>query len=175
MGTTGILILFGTVVLIGLIMIVLFIGIYSKLVNFREIVKNSKEQIEIQVESRWDALINLIQAAKQYASYESETLESAVTQRSSLSSNMSPEDLNESEEMFQNSLSRLIAITENYPDLKSNEVYQQAMSFVDKYEKNVQLSRMSYNDTVAKYNRIIITIPTSIIASLMKFDAEPYF
>lgn len=175
MNTMGILILVGSIILIGIIMIGFFIGTYNKLINSREMVKNSRGQIAAQVESRWDALTSLIQAAKQYASYESETLESVVRQRSSLGSNMSPEDLNKSEEMFKSSLSRLIAIAEAYPDLKANEAYKQAMSSVDKYEKNVRLSRMSYNDTVTKYNRLIITIPTNIIASLMRFESEPYF
>jgi len=169
------LITIGIIVLLMIVLTAFFVSTYNKLVKLREMVRNSRGQIATQVESRWDALTNLIQATKQYSTHESETLENIVKQRSSLSGNMTPEDFNKSEDMFQNSLGRLIAIAESYPDLKASEVYKQTMVSVDKYEKNVRLSRMSYNDTVTKYNQQIITIPTNIIASLMNFTQEPYF
>lgn len=166
------------IIILSLIVIILigfFISTYNKLVKSREMIANSRGQIAAQIESRWDALTNLIQATKEYSLHEAETLESVVNQRSALSSNADINEFNESEDMFQNSLSRIIAIGEAYPELRASEVYKQTMSSVDSYEKNVRLSRMAYNDAVTRYNRIVITIPTNIIASIANFSKEEYF
>lgn len=77
--------------------------------------------------------------------------------------------------MFQSLLFRIVVIGEAYPELRASEVYKQTMNSADSYEKNVKLSRMAQNDTVTKYNRIVITIPTNTITSIANFSKEEYF
>lgn len=102
------------------------------LVNSREMIKNSRGQIATQIESRWDALTSLIQVTKQYSSHKANTIESAVSGLSSLGNNMSSQDFKSTEDMFQGSLSRLIAVAEAYPELKTSEVYKQTMNSIEK-------------------------------------------
>lgn len=169
------IILLSSLAFLILVIGIFFITSYNKLVGAKELIENSRGQIAAQIESRFDALTSLISATKQYTAHEAETIEKTVKQRTSLSSDMSNADYEKAEEIFQGSLSRLIAISENYPELKASEVYKQSMDSIDKYEKNVRLSRMSYNDTVTKYNRLVITIPTNIVASMTGHTKEEYF
>lgn len=170
-----VIVVLGAVVALGIMLIMFFIGSYNKLVSSKEMVENSRGQIATQIESRWDALTSLIQATQQYTSHEKDTLDSIVSQRSSVGKGSSTQDLENAEDEFQGSLSRLLAVTEAYPDLKASEVYQKSMDSVDKYEKNVRLSRMTFNDTITRYNKLIVMIPTNIIAGLTGHTKETYF
>lgn len=165
----------GIILVIIIALVGFFIKTYNKLVNAKELILNSRGQIATQIESRWDALSNLISATQKYESHESETLNKIVNARSSMTSNPNISELEKSEQEFQGSLSRLIAVAEAYPELKASDVYKKTMDSVDKYEKNVRLSRMSYNDTVTKYNRLVITVPTNIIAGFTNHHKEDYF
>lgn len=165
LGSLGILILFT----------IFFVTSYNNLIGKKELIANSKSQVAAQLESRFDALKSLIAATKQYTSKEAETLENIVKQRTKLNGDMSAEDNKKAEEIYQSSLSKLIAVSESYPELKSNELYIKSMNSIDEYEKNVRLARMSYNDTVTIYNRLVISIPTNIIASITGFSKEVYF
>lgn len=174
MNMTTIVVLGGALLLI-VMLVMFFVGAFNSLVSAKEMVGNARGQIATQIESRWDALTSLISATKQYTSHERETLDAIVSQRSQVGKSSSVGDLKEAEDEFQGSLSRLLAITEAYPDLKANTVYEKSMDSVDKYEKNVRLSRMTYNDTVTKYNKLIVMIPTNIIAGMTGHTKEDYF
>lgn len=170
---------------IGIFLLIIFIIVialagfvimtYNSFISLAERVKNAKGQIAAQIESRWDAVSNLISATKQYASYESETLEKIVEKRVNINENSSIEDLEENDAQLNNVVGRLIAISEAYPDLKASEVYIQTMESVNKFEDNVRHSRMIYNDVVTNYNRQLKQFPTNIIAKFFKFSEEKYF
>lgn len=151
------------------------IGAYNRLVREREFVRNSMAQIAAQLESRWDAITNLIAASKQYTEYEGETLEKITASRTRLGRNASVKDVEQDDALFSQALNQLYAVAENYPDLKAAQVYQNTMNQVDKYENQVRQSRMIYNDTVTKYNRTIQSVPTNIVAGLFQFTQEAYF
>ncbi|WP_067843078.1 LemA family protein [Amphibacillus sediminis] len=148
---------------------------YNQLISAREFVRNSMGQIAAQLESRWDALQNMIEGTKQYAEYEAKTLESITEQRTALGQNAAVAEVNKDDELFGQAMGRLLAIAESYPDLKASQVYQETLKNVDRYEQQVRQSRMIYNDTVTKYNRIIQSVPSNIIASLFRFTTEAYF
>lgn len=151
------------------------VGAYNRLVREREFVRNGMAQIAAQIESRWDALTNMIDATKQYADYEGKTLESITASRTSLNRNASVADVEKDDALFSQALNQLYAVAENYPDLKAAQVYRDTMAQVDKYENQVRQSRMVYNDTVTKYNRTIQSVPTNIVAGLFQFTQEAYF
>ena len=165
-----------------LIIVVLIVAIgiwvmnrYNQLIKVREMVRNARGQIAAQLESRWDAVSNLIDAAKDYGAYEAETLGNVIAQRGGLKQNPSVNELEEDASAFDRLLGRFIAIAEAYPELKASMVYQDAMDSIRTYEDNVRHSRMIYNDMVTKMNRTVQTFPTSIVASTFGFGQEEYF
>lgn len=154
---------------------VYLISSYNNFVTLAERVENGKAQIAAQIESRWDAVKNLISATKEYAKHESEVLENITEKRASLNQNSSMDEIEANDTQLNNVVGRLIAISESYPDLKASNVYQTTMESVNKFENNVRHSRMIYNDTVTKYNRQIKQFPSNFIASLFKFSPKEYF
>lgn len=163
-----------------LIVIVVVLGFwvmrtYNSLITLRERVDNAKAQIATQIESRWDAIKSLIEATKQYSKHEAEVLEGVTDKRASLGKNSSVEQIENSEREFNSVLGRLIAVSENYPDLKASGVYQTTMGSINKFEDNVRNARMIYNDVVTRFNRAIKVFPASLIAGIFKFGERDYF
>ncbi len=166
--------------IIIILVLLVFIGFwlmstYNSLVTLGERVENSKAQIATQIESRWDALKSLIDATKQYSKHEAEVLEKVTENRSSVGRSSKLEDIENAEREFSGALGRLIAVSENYPDLKASEVYQSTMSSINKFEDNVRNARMIYNDVVTRFNRKIKMFPSSIVAGMFKFNEKEYF
>lgn len=94
--------------------------------------------------------------------------------RQQVNSATSTQELNQTELNYQDSFSKLIAVAESYPDLKASNLYQETMTSINKYEDNVRLSRMTFNDTVTKFNRLIKTFPSNLIAKMFGFHQENY-
>src|SRR5690625_3546776 len=158
------------VIIILIIIVIVTVSIYNSFVTLRERVANAKAQIAAQIESRWDAVSNLISATKQYAKHETDVLESITEKRASLGRDSSVEEIEENDTQLNNVVGRLIAISESYPELKASEVYQTTMESVNKFEDNVRHSRMIYNDVVTKFNRRLRQFPTNIIGGLFRFE-----
>lgn len=135
-------------------------------------VRNAMGQIAAQVESRWDALTNLIQATKNYEKHEAETLEKLTANRSRVTNTSSASEVEADSKAFNSALSRLIAVAEAYPDLKANTIYQNTMDSVNRYEENVRHSRMIFNDTVTKYNRELQVFPNNIFAGILDLQKK---
>jgi len=169
-------VLFIVVIFIVLILFGLYlVKMYNNLITLGERVNNGKAQIATQIESRYDAVKNLIDATKQYSKHESETLEKVVSQRVNINQNSSMKFIEEQNDQLNNVVGRLIAISESYPELKASSVYQTTMENVDKYENNVRHSRMIYNDTVTRFNRALLVFPTNILAKFFGFVSKEYF
>lgn len=148
---------------------------YNGFVSLIERLKNSKSQIAVQMESRWDALTNLISATEKYSDYEKETLEEVIKNRKQVTINSSLDEIQKAEDQFTSAFGKIVALAEAYPDLKASEVYKKTMDSVNKYEDNVRYARMTYNDMATKYNRARRQVPKNIIASLMGLEEENYF
>lgn len=160
---------------VGIGLILWLIRLYNQFISLEERVTNGKAQIAAQIESRWDAITNLIAATKQYAAYEAETFEKIVEKRVRLTGDSGLDEIEGEEEKFNNTLGRLIAISESYPELKASEVYKETMQSVDKYENQVRHARMMYNDVVTRFNRLVRMFPSNIIATIFRFTVKPYF
>lgn len=158
------------------ILIVLWVvSTYNKLVSSREFVRNSMGNIAAQIESRWDAVKSLIDAAKKYSTHEAETLTNITAMRGKVDRTSGAAEVEKDDGLFEQAMRQLDVVVENYPDLKADAVYIQAMTGIDKYENNVRQSRMVYNDTVTKLNRLIQQFPSSIVAGMFNFNQEAYF
>src|SRR5699024_10148844 len=135
----------------------------------------ARAQIATQIESRWDAVKTLIDATKSYAKYEVDTLDSIVKKRISMGSNSPVDKMEKDDTKFEEVVSKLIAISENYPDLKASDVYKSNMITLNKLYSIVLGSSMIYNDVVTKYNRIVQIFPSNIIANMFHFTEKEYF
>ena len=164
------------IVLVILAALVLWgISMQNKLVQSDELCNNALKQINVQQISRYDALKALIKLTREYASYESETLEKVIAQRRITSSaNPTAADINANEQVLQEVSAKLIAVAEQYPDLKANQSYQQTMADIKQYEENVRLSRMTFNDTVTKFNNMVRMFPGSLVAGILGFAKREY-
>ncbi|MCR4922193.1 MAG: LemA family protein [Bacteroidaceae bacterium] len=165
---TAIILIVVAVVVIGYI-----ISTQRSLVSLDELCKNALSQIEVQLNSRWDAVLALAKTAAQYAKHESETLVEVIKQRRGEQVN-TPEAVNEQTSALSQVVGRLIAIGEAYPELKAANLYQEAMGGMKQYEENVRMSRMVYNDTATKMNRMVRQWPSSIVASMLNFAEKAY-
>ncbi len=165
--------------ILGLILLlVIFICIYifrtqRQLVNLDELCKNAMGQIAVQLNSRWDALLALAKTAAKYSKHESETLVKTITARRQAPINTAEEALMQQGELSQ-VMGRLMAIGEAYPELKANELYLKAAEGVNTYEEHVRMSRMVYNDTATKMNRMVRQWPSSFVASMLNFREKAY-
>ena len=164
-----------TIILIVLAVILVgyFVSTQRSLVSLDEMCKNALSQIEVQLNSRWDAVLALAKMAAQYSKHESETLIQVIQQRRGADIN-SPADVNEQQNALQQVMGRLIAIGEAYPDLKAADLFRETQEGVKQYEENVRMSRMVYNDTATKMNRMVRQGPSSIVASMLHFDMKDY-
>ena len=162
------------VVLVG-ILVLWAVSVQNKLVKADEISKNALRQINVQQMSRFDAIKAIVKLAREYATHESETLKSVIESRR-VTSNPSPtvEDIARNEENLKAITEQINAVVENYPDLKANQVYIKSMDDIKNYEENVRLARMTFNDTITRFNNQVRMFPGSLIAGLLGFSAKEY-
>ena len=146
----------------------------GKLVHAEELCGNALSQIGVQQASRWDALTTLADLTKAYSDQEYKTLMDTIAARQGVGNKSSAAEVDTQEGMIQQGLGRVMAVAEAYPDLKSNTVYLKTMDEVKNYEEKVRISRMVYNDTVTKYNRLVRSMPGSFLAGGLGFGPRDY-
>ena len=161
------------VIVLALLVVGYIISTQRELVHLDELCKNATSQIAVQLNSRWDAITALAKSAAQYASHESETLINTIRERRQ--GNITTADqINEQQGAISQLLGRLIAIGEAYPNLKADALYKEAMDGMRDYEEKVRISRMVYNDTATKMNRMVRQWPSSFVAGLLHFSERAY-
>ncbi len=122
-----------------------------------------------------DALQALVKLTREYAGYEAETLQKVVEARKITSSPVpTAAEINANEQALSEIAARLIAVAEAYPELKANQNYQDTMHSIKEYEENVRLSRMTFNDTVTRFNQQVRVFPASLVASMLGFAKRDY-
>lgn len=172
-----------TVVVIALVAI-WGISSYNGLVSMDENVSNQWANVETQYQRRSDLIPNLVNTVKGYAKHESETLESVMQARSQATqvkidpSNCTPQQLaayQKAQGDVTTALGKLLAITENYPDLKANQNFLELQSQLEGTENRINVARKDFNDTAKKYNTSLRRFPRNIIASMFGFEKRNYF
>ena len=164
------------IIVLAVIVIGYFVSTQRSLVSLDELCKNALSQIEVQLNSRFDAVIALAKTAAQYAKHESETIIQTVQARggNSGAAANTPAAINEQSDLLTQMMGRLNVVFERYPDLKASDLYKEAQEGMKQYEENVRMSRMIYNDTATKMNRMVRQWPSSIVASMLHFDIKDY-
>lgn len=156
------------------VLVIWIIGVQRKLVNAEELTKNAMSQIGVQQSSRWDALTGLVELLKSYNEHEYSTLKDVIAARAGIDANSSAADAQAQDNAFAAAMKQFNLVVERYPELKADAMYQKTMDSVNTYENQVRLARMTYNDTVTRYNRQIRQIPDSFVASLFRFGEKQY-
>ncbi|HWP50445.1 MAG TPA: LemA family protein [Clostridia bacterium] len=148
--------------------------VQRKLVMMDENINNSLSQIGVQLSSRWDALSALLDLTKGYAKHEYETLSETIKARRAITKSSSPSDVEGQQNIITETLGRIMAVAESYPDLKANQNYLKTMDALNQYENMVRTSRLIYNDSVTKLNRSIRIFPTVLVAGMLGFHQRDY-
>jgi LemA protein len=167
------------IVFIAIVVILVLIGagMFNGLVGARNQVKNAWAQIDVQLKRRHDLIPNLVETVKGYMEHERGTLE-AVTNARNMAQSMSNAgvaDRAKAEGELGGALSRLLAVSENYPTLKANENFLALQEELSSTENKISFSRQFYNDTVLKYNNMVQMFPTNIIAGMGNFQVAEFF
>ncbi len=176
----------GLIITVVVIALVALWGIssYNGLVSMDENVSNSWANVETQYQRRSDLIPNLVNTVKGYAKHESETLESVMQARSQATqvkidpSNCTPQQLaayQKAQGDVTTALGKLLAITENYPDLKANQNFLELQSQLEGTENRINVARKDFNDTAKKYNTSLRIFPRNIVASMCGFEKRAYF
>lgn len=157
---------------------------YNSLVEKQESVESAWSQVENVYQRRADLIPNLVNTVKGYAAHEKETLEGVIEARSKATQiTVSADDLSEenikkfqaAQGELQQALGKLLAITENYPDLKANENFRDLQAQLEGTENRITVERQKFNETVKVYNTSIRKFPTTIYAGWFGFEKKGYF
>lgn len=178
------------VIVVGIIIVILgflisfCISSYNSFVSQDEAVATAWSNVENQYQRRADLIPNLVNTVKGYAEHEKETLDAVVSARAKATqTTISIDDLTpEKMQAYQKAqgeigaaLSRLLAVTENYPDLKANENFQALQAQLEGTENRISVERRKFNEIAQSYNTSIRRFPKNIIASMFGFEKRPYF
>ena len=176
----------GWIIPVGILVLVVLwaIGGYNGMVKMDEQVQNSWANVETQYQRRADLIPNLVSTVKGYAKHEQQTLEDVVKARSEATQvkvdaeNLTPEKLaafQKAQSGVSSALGRLLAVAENYPDLKANQNFLELQSQLEGTENRITVARKDFNDTAKSYNQAIRQFPKNILAGMFGFEKKSYF
>lgn len=149
---------------------------YNSLITLRNNVQNAWKQIDVQLKRRHDLIPNLVSTVKGAMEFEQDTLEKVMNARAKAVSSVGAQEKAGAENMLTQTLGKLFAVMENYPDLKSNVNIMQLQEELTSTENKISFSRQMYNDLVANYRIRQEVFPNTIIASMFSgFQKEEYF
>ena len=164
------------IILVVIVVIVIaIIGMYNNLVQLKIKVDNAWSQIDVQLQRRFDLIPNFVETVKGYMTHEKETFEKITNLRSSWSESKSISEKASLDNELSNTLKTIMAVAENYPDLKANQNFSELSEELRNTENKISFSRQFYNDTVTMYNTKLEVFPSNIIAGIFNFKARDLF
>ena len=166
------------------ILVIWAVSVYNGLVTMDENVTGQWANVETQYQRRADLIPNLVNTVKGYATHEKETLEGVVAARSQATQikvdaeDLTPEKLAEYQKAqgaVTSALGKLLAITENYPDLKANQNFLELQAQLEGTENRISVARKEFNEVAKTYNVAVRRFPANLVAKLFGFGQKPYF
>ena len=161
-------------ILVALVL-VWYVTTYNSFVSLNVKCEEAYSTMDIYLKKRYDLIPNLVETVKGYAKHESETLESVVAARGAAVNAKTPEAKAAAEGTLNNALSRLMVISESYPELKANANFVDLQKQLQQMENEIANSRKYYNGVVKTYNIKCQSIPSNLVASLAHFTVKPLF
>ncbi|MBR2285063.1 MAG: LemA family protein [Paludibacteraceae bacterium] len=159
-------------------------NVYNAFIASEEEVESSWAQVENQYQRRADLVPNLVATVKGYAAHEQQTLEGVVEARAKATqitidpATATPEQLaayQAAQGELSQALGRLLAVAENYPDLKANQNFRDLQAQLEGTENRITIARQMFNETAKAYNKTIRRFPNNILAGIFGFEKKPYF
>ena len=164
------------IILAIIVVIVLWvIATYNSLVGSKVKVDNSFSQIDVQLQRRFDLIPNLVECVKGYMGHESDVLTKVTELRTSWASAGSVSEKVEIDNQLSGALKTIMAVSENYPDLKANQNFTELQQNLRDTENKISYARQFYNDAVTIYNRNLMVFPSNIVASMFHFTPATLF
>ena len=157
---------------------------YNNMVTMDETVKSAWSNVETQYQRRADLIPNRVATVKGYASHEQNKLQAVVDERSKATSvsvsldELTPENIaqfQQAQSAVTSALGRLIAVAENYPDLKANQNFLELQAQLEGTENRITVARKGFNDAVQQYNVLVRRFPANLVAMLFGFDQKGYY
>ena len=163
------------VIAIIAVLVIWVIAMYNSLVSAKLKVDNAWSQIDVQLQRRFDLIPNLVETVKGYMGHEADVLTKVTDLRSSWANAKTVDEKAKLDNQLSESLKTIMAVAENYPDLKANQNFSELQTELTNTENKISYSRQFYNDTVTRYNIKLETFPSNIIASVFNFKSENLF
>ncbi len=160
---------------IVVILVIAIISMYNGLVSSRVKVDNAWSQIDVQLQRRFDLIPNFVETVKGYAAHESETFEKITSLRTSWADANTVAEKADLDNQLSGALKTIMAVSENYPDLKANQNFSELSEELRNTENKISFSRQFYNDTVTMYNQKLQIFPSNIIANMFNFTPRELF
>ena len=171
----GVMVIIGILLVIAIVIAVVIVVIYNSLVTARQMVKNAWSQIDVQLQRRFDLIPNLVETVKGYIKQKKSVLEKISELRSSWANAQTVSEKASLDNQLSESLKTIMAVSENYPNLKANQNFLELQTELTSTENKIAYSRQFYNDSVTRYNIKLETFPSNLIASMFHFKAEDLF
>jgi LemA protein len=163
------------VLAVAVVVIVAVVVLYNRLVTYRTRAENGWSQIDVQLRRRYDLIPNLVEAVKGYAAHERELFERVAEARAGAMAAEGVDSQARAENEVTANLRQLLAVVENYPDLKANQNFLALQEELTATESKIAYARQFYNDQVMKLNTLIGSFPSSIVAGTFGFEPRRFF
>ena len=164
--------IFGGIIVIFLVW---FISAYNNGITLKNYKKEAFSTMDVYLKKRWDLIPNLLETTKGYAEHEKEVFEKVTQLRNQNYTNMSDEQKVELNQQLSFGLSKLMAVAENYPELKANEMFMNLSAELSGIETEIASARKYYNGTVRELNNYLEYFPTNIIGAIFRFEKGTFF
>lgn len=160
---------------VGVIILLLLFTTYNSFVRLNNKVEEAFSTMDVYLKKRWDLIPNIVETVKGYAKHEKSTLEEVISLRNASYDKMNTNDKVDINNKLSANLGKLIAIAENYPDLKANENFKDLSRELSKVEEDIANARKYYNGTVRMFNDKVQIFPSNIIAGIFGYKAKAMF
>jgi len=163
------------IIVVVAIIILWLIAVFNGLIRLKNRVKEAWSDIDVQLKRRYNLIPNLVETVKGYATHERELFEKVTQARTQAMGATSPEAKGKAENVLAGTLKTLFAVSENYPELKSNENFAKLQDELSDTENKIQAARRFYNGNVRDFNTKIEVFPNNMVAGMMSFEKFEFF
>jgi len=167
----------GLIVIVAVVVVLLIavVVLFNALVRKRNRTENAWAQVDVQLTKRHDLVPNLVETVRGYATHERQTLQAVTDARAAATATQGPAARAAAEDALTSALTRIMAVAENYPQLRASENFHALQDELASIENGIAYSRQYYNDSVLSYDNAISTFPSVIVARLFAFRPREYF
>lgn len=163
------------VAVVLVLLIIYIISTYNTLVRLRNSVRESFSTMDVYLKKRWDLIPNLVETVKGYAKHEKETLEGVIKLRNGAYDSMSHEEKINANQELSRGITKIMALAENYPELKANTNFTDLSNQLSKVEEDIANARKYYNAVVRRFNDKVEMFPSNLVAKMFGFKLEKMF